>query len=104
MDNLFAAKKLAIGAKSHVRRKCDIHEVSRDSSQGFPSEILMDNPKKNTARNSLVGTTKAAVFKSVENCPDIVAFAVFDQNSVCFLSTVVDKLVWEMQVRKMHKK
>ena len=77
MDDLFTSKKLAIGAKTHTRSKCDVHGVCRANGRGLPKEIFMENPTNAQARNALVGTTKAAVFKSEEQ-PDIAAFAAFD--------------------------
>jgi len=101
-DNLYTALKLTIGAKVDTKSKCSTHGVCRSSGRGLPSMIMMDNPSNKQQREALVGTTKAAILRSNDNCPNIVAFCVFDQKPVYFLSTTMKNITWLSMQKKVY--
>lgn len=52
--------------------------------------------RKNSLKNAkkIRETTKAAVFERDLNCPDVVAFSIYDTKSVHFLYTNISHLWW----------
>ena len=64
--------------------------------------IMMDNPSNKQQREALVGATKAAILRSNDNCPNIVAFCVFDQKPVYFLSTTMKNITWLSMQKKVY--
>ena len=92
--------KPTIGAKIDTKSKCSTHRVCQSSGRGLPSIIMIDNPSNKEQYEALVGTTKAAILCSNDDFPDIVAFCVFDQKPVYFLSTNMKILLGYLSRRK----
>ena len=54
---------------------------------------MMKSPSSKSHIAEMVGQTKAVVLKDYQGVKDIMAFAIFDQKLVYFLSTVVEELI-----------
>jgi hypothetical protein len=89
MDNLYLSLKFC--QKAFVgENKVMVHGITRKAARGLLSIIIQEEKNKNSA--ALVrGTTKAAVLEGDPECPNIVAFSVYDQKPVNFLSTCIEQ-------------
>ena len=75
--------------------------VARKKNRGLPDCVVQEE-EKNEKKAALVrGTTKAAVVENDSECPNVVAFSVYDTKPVHVLTTCVRKLHWVEKQRKV---
>ena len=55
---------------------------------------MMDNLSNKEHREVLVGITKVAILHTNHDYPDVIAFYIFDQKPVYFLSTTIKNITW----------
>ena len=101
-NNLYTALKLTISAKANTKSKYSTHGVCRSSGQGLPSSIMMDNLFNKEQREALIGITKVAFLHTNHDCPNIIAFYIFDQKPMYFLSTTMKNVTWLSSQKKVY--
>ena len=69
-----------------------VHGVAKKSGRGLPKCIIQDEVTNKNLQAEVRGTTKAAVLEGDNECPNIVAFSVYDKKQVNFLSTACHSL------------
>jgi hypothetical protein len=81
-----------------------VHGVTRKSGRGLPSCILQEELKNQKEAEKVRGQTKAAVLEGDTECPNLVAFSVYDTKPVHFLSTSCTELKWIEKVKIVFDK
>jgi len=76
------------------KNKFMVHGVARKKGRGLPKCIIQDEVTNKNLQAEVRGTTKAAVLEGDNECPNIVAFSVYDTRPVNFLSTACTSLHW----------
>ena len=66
------------------------------SKSGLPTRVILDEATHKVGKATMIGVTKAVVLNADEHCPSAIVFSVSDQKLVCFLSTVMDSISWEI--------
>jgi hypothetical protein len=101
MDNLYLSLKFCREAFTG-NNKVMIHGVTRRSGRGLPSCVIqLEETNKKKALQAR-GTTKGAVLEGDPECPNVVAFSVYDTKPVHFLSTCVQYLRWIEKGKKVY--
>jgi hypothetical protein len=100
MDNLYNSVKFCRDAFTG-KNKVMVHGVAaRKSGRGLPKCIIQDEVINKNLQAEVRGTTKAAVLEGDNECPNIVAFSVFDTKPVNVLSTACTSLQWKEKTKK----
>jgi len=81
-----------------------VHGVARKSGRGLPRCIIQEKEQNRNLQTKVHGTTKAAVWGGDSECPDIVAFSVYDTKPVNFLSTACTSLKWKEKTKNVFDK
>ncbi len=81
-----------------------VHGVARKSGRGVPKCIIQDEVTNKNLQAQVWGTIKAAVLEGDTECPNIVAFSVYDTKPVNFLSTACTSLQWKEKTKKVYDK
>ena len=101
MDNLYLFLRFcreAYVGKNQVLS----HGVTRKKNRGLPACVIQEE-EKNEKKAALVrGTTEAAVLENDPQCPNVVAFSVYDTKPVHILTTSVTSLRWIEKQRKVY--
>ena len=104
MDNLYNSVKFCRDAFTG-KNKVMVHGVAaRKSGRGLPKCIIQDEVTNKNLQAEVRGTTKAAVLEGDNECPNIVAFSVFDTKPVNVLSTACTSLQWKEKTKKVFDK
>ncbi len=93
LDNLYISTKFvrqAFVGKNSVM----VHSVARKSGRGLPKVVVQEEIKNAKEAEKVRGTTKAAVLEGDPDCPQLVAFSVYDTKPVHFLSMAATSLKW----------
>ncbi len=101
MDNLYLSLKFcqeAFTGKNSVM----MHGVTRRKGRGLPSCIIQNEETNNKKAEKIRGMMKAAVLEGDPNCPNVVAFSVYDTKPVHFLSTNIAHLRWIEKQKKVY--
>jgi hypothetical protein len=101
MDNLYLSLKFAREAFTG-KNQVMMHGVTRRTGRGLPSSVIQNEEKNQKKAEQIRGTTKAAVLEGDPNCPNVVAFSVYDTKPVHFLSTNVTHLRWIEKQKKNY--
>jgi hypothetical protein len=101
MDNLYLSLRFC--REAYVgKNQVLIHGVTRKKNRGLPACVIQEE-EKNEKKAALVrGTTKAAVLENDPQCPNVVAFSVYDTKPVHILTTSVTSLRWIEKQRKVY--
>jgi len=103
LDNLYNSTKFAreayVGKNSTM-----VHGVTRKSGRGLPSCVLQEEIKNVKDAEKVRGQTKAAVLEGDPDCPNLVAFSVYDTKPVHFLSMSCTELKWVEKVKLVFDK
>lgn len=100
MDNLYLSLKFcrtSFTGKNQVM----IHGVTRKSNRGLPACVVQEEEKNKKKAEKVRGMTKAAVLESDPDCPNVVAFSVYDTKPVHFLSTCAQNLRWVEKTKRV---
>ncbi len=81
-----------------------VHGVARKIGRGLPKCEIQQEVENKNLQAKVRGTTKAAVLEGDSECPDIMAFSVYDTKPVNFLSTACSSLTWREKPRKYTTK
>jgi len=76
------------------KNKFMVYGIVRKKGRGLPKCIIQDEVTNKNLQAEVRGTTKAAVLEGDNECPNIVAFSVYDTRPVNFLSTACTSLHW----------
>jgi hypothetical protein len=101
MDNLFVSLKFARQAFAG-KNKVMIHGVARVTGRGIPPCVVIEKIKNKKQAALVRGTTKAAVLKGDPDCPDVVAFSIYDTVPVHFLTTSCQSLKWKEKAKRVY--
>ena len=80
-----------------------VHGVCRKEGRGIPSCVLQKEVKK-AEQAAVRGQTKAAVLEDDPECPNLVAFSVYDTKPVHFLSTACTSVTWKEKTKRVYDK
>jgi hypothetical protein len=103
MDNLFGSVKFFREAYKG-KNKVLCHGVMRKSGRGLPNCVIQEEVKNKKEQEKIRGTTKAAVLTDDPECPQMVAFSVYDTKPVHFLSMSCTGLKWIEKKKKVFDK
>lgn len=103
MDNLFSSVKFFREAYKG-KNKVLCHGVTRKSGRGLPNCVIQEEVKNKKEQEKIRGTTKAAVLTDDPECPQMVAFSVYDTKPVHFLSMACTGLKWIEKKKKVFDK
>ncbi len=98
MDNLFNSVKLAPAAYS-LPKPVLVHGVLRKSGRGCPPCVIQEE-KLGKHTDAARSTVKAAVLKGDSMSSDLVVALCYDQKPFYMISTKVEKVSWELIVKK----
>ena len=98
--NLYNSTKFCHFAFSG-KNKIMLHGVMRKSSRGLPKSVIQEEIKNTKEQAKVRGTTKAAVLEGDPECPDLVAFSVYDTKPVHFLSMACTSLKWTEKEKRV---
>ena len=76
-----------------MSRKHSSHEKIRLLGRDLPKSELVTEPPREKC-STVVGQSKSDDLCSDPSCSNVVAFTVFYEKPLCFLSTAVEKLIW----------
>jgi hypothetical protein len=103
LDNLYNSTKFARDA--FVGKNCKmVHGMTCKSGRGLPSCVLQEELKNAKEAEKVRGLTKAAVLEGDAECPNLVAFSVYDTKLVHFLSMSCSELKWIEKVKLVFNK
>ena len=103
LDNLYNSTKFA--REAYVgKNSVMVHGVTRKSGRGLPSCVLQEELKNQKEAEKVRGLTKAAVLEGDAECPNLVAFSVYDTKPVHFLSMSCTELKWIEKVKIVFDK
>ncbi len=71
-----------------------IHGVTHRSNQCLPACVVQEEQTNKKKAEKIRGMTKAAVLENDPECPNVVAFSVYDTKPVHFLTTCAEHLRW----------
>ena len=103
LDNLYNSVKFCRDAFTG-KNKVMVHGVARKHGRGVPNCTIQDEVANKNLQEQVRGTTKAAVLEGDSECPDVVAFSVYDTKPVNFLSTACTSLHWKEKTKKVFSK
>jgi hypothetical protein len=103
MDNLFGSVKFFREAYKG-KNKVLCHGVMRKSGRGLPNCVIQEEVKNKKEQEKIRGTPKAAVLTDDLECPQMVAFSVYDTKPVHFLSMACTGLKWIEKKKKVFDK
>jgi hypothetical protein len=86
LDNLYNSVRFCRDAFTG-NNEVLVHGVARKNGRGLPKCVIQEEVENKNLQAKVRGTTKAAVLEGDSECPDIVAFSVYDIKPVNFLST-----------------
>jgi Transposase IS4/SAP domain len=103
LDNLYISARFvreAFISKSAVM----VHGVARKSGRGLPKYVIQEEIKNAKEAEKVRGTTKAAVLEGDPECPNMVAFSVYDTKPVHFLTMAATNLKWVEKCKRVFDK
>ena len=100
LDNLYISAKFACAAFIG-KNKVMVQGVARKSGRGLPACVLQEEQKNSKEQEKVRGATKAAVLEGDPECPNLVAFSVYDTKPVHFLSMSCTSLKWREKERRV---
>jgi len=103
LDNLYISARFvreAFVSKSAVM----VHGVARKSGRGLPKFVIQEEIKNVKEAEKARGTTKAAVLEGDPECPNMVAFSVYDTKPVHFLTMAATNLKWVEKCKRIFDK
>ena len=103
LNNLYNSAKFCCKAFKG-ENKVMVHGITRMSGQGLPSCVLQEELKNEKDAEKVRGATKAAVLTGDPDCPNLVAFSMYDTKPVHFLSTACTSLKWVEKVKRVYDK
>jgi len=86
------------------RNKVMVHGVTRRANRGLPECVVQWEEKTKKKQEQVRGTTKAAVLEGDPECPNLVAFSVYDTKPVHFLTTACTSMKWIEKTKKVWDK
>jgi len=99
LDNLYSSVKFCREAFIG-KNKVMTHGVARKKGRGIPEFVVQPEVKKNL-QHTVRGTTKAAILEGDPDCPEMVAFSVYDQKPVNFVTSACTNLLWKEKSKKV---
>jgi len=103
LDNLYNSTEFA--REAFIGKNCImIHGVTCKSGRGLPSYVLQEELKNTKEAEKVRGLTKALVLEGDTECPNLVAFSVYDTKPVHFLLMSCSELKWLEKVKLVFDK
>eukprot|EP00957_Ditylum_brightwellii_P128554 9806242-Ditylum_brightwellii.AAC.1 len=100
MDNLCNLISFCQTAFNH-RKKVLCQGVTCKGMCGIPPSVIQEEKKRCNDQICACGRVKAAVPEGDPNCPQLVAWSIYDTKPVHFLSMACEKLKWMVMEKQV---
>ena len=101
MDNLYMSALFAKRSKLS-KNKVNIHGVTRKDLKGIPSCVMQTKLDNKDMAQKARGTIKVAVLEGDPGAKYLLAISIYDSKPVYFLSSVLDRVYWQIKTRKVY--